>query len=134
MEVGLYCDDDALHVECLQFCFLPLLKEELNHIAQHWNLHKIRPSINQESPPGRPDVLYFLPELKETISYLQAIDEDVKAVTEEMCCDNRALPSDGTLPRLVQMAMEEHNLQMGSTAPEASVLYSEPLYHLESMM
>lgn len=67
-EVGLYCDDDALHVECLQFRFLPLLKEELNHIAQHWNLHKIRPSINQESPPGRPDVLYFLPELKETIS------------------------------------------------------------------
>ena len=56
------------NVECLQFRFLPLLKEELNHIAQHWNLHKIRPSINQESPPGRPDVLYFLPELKETIN------------------------------------------------------------------
>lgn len=56
------------------------------------------------------------------------------AVTEEMCCDNRALPFDGTLPRLIQMAMEEDNLQMASTATEASVLYSELLYHLESMM
>lgn len=56
---GLYCDDDPLHVECLRFCFQPLIQEELNRVAQHWNLHRIRPSLNQESPPGRPDVLYF---------------------------------------------------------------------------
>ena len=99
-EVGLYCDDDSLLIEYLQFYFLPLIKEVLNHIARHWNLHRFRPSLNQESSPERPTVWYFLPELKGTISSLHAFDEAVKAVAEEMCCDNSALPSDGTFAEL----------------------------------
>ena len=83
-DVGLYCDDDPLHEECLQFSFMPLIQEELNRVAQHWNLHRIRPSLNQESPSGRPGFLFFLPELQETNSYLNTVDEDA----EEMCCDN----------------------------------------------
>ena len=133
-DVGLYCDDDPLHVECLRFCFFPLIREELNRIAQHWNLHKIRPSLNQESPPGRPDVLYFLPELREAISYLHTIDEDATVVAEEMCCDNAIAPSDNTFAELAEMVMEGYNLQMPSTASEASILYSELLHHIESMM
>ena len=62
-DVGLYSDNNPLHVECLRFAFVPLLQQELNRVAQHWNLHKIRPSLNQESPPGQPDILYFLPKL-----------------------------------------------------------------------
>lgn len=123
-----------MHVECLRFCFLPLIREELNRIAQHWNLHKIRPSLNQESPPGRPDVWYFLPELREAISYLHTIDEDATVVAEEMCCDNAIAPSDDTFAELAEMVMEEYNLQMPSTASEASILYSELLHHIESMM
>ena len=72
-DVGLYCDDNPLHVECLRFRFIPLLQKELNHVAQQWNLHKIRPSLNQEFPPGQPDVLYFLPELNGVNSYLKSV-------------------------------------------------------------
>ena len=115
-----------MHVECLRFCFLPLIREELNRIAQHWNLHKIRPSLNQESPPG--------PELREAISYLHTIDEDATVVAEEMCCDNAIAPSDDTFAELAEMVMEEYNLQMPSTASEASILYSELLHHIDSMM
>ena len=128
-DIGLYCDDDPLRVECLRFCFMPLIQEELNHVAQHWNLHKIRPSSNQESPPGRPDVLYFLTELKETMKYLHIIDDDAK-----MCFDDRPLPSDDTFAELAEMIMQETNLQMPSTATEASNLYIELLYHIKSLM
>ncbi|KAJ7371621.1 hypothetical protein OS493_024298 [Desmophyllum pertusum] len=131
-DVGLYCDDDPLHVECLRFCFIPLLQEELNRVAQHWNLHQIRPSLNQESPPGRPDVLYFLPELQGASSYLHSVDDEEMSVAEELCCDDRNLPADETFIELAQMVMDDNNLQMPITPEEASTLYSELLYHIET--
>ena len=134
-DVGLYCDDNPLHVECLRFCFIPLLQKELNRVAQHWNLHKIRPSLNQESPPGRPDVLYFLPELNGVNSYLKSVDDDDELlVAEELCCENHVMQADETFVELAQMIMNDNNLQIPRTPVEASNLYSEVLYHIESMI
>ena len=110
-DVGLYCDDNPLHVECLRFRFIPLLQKELNRVAQHWNLHKIRPSLNQESPPGRPDVLYFLPELNGVNSYLKSVDDDDELlVAEELCCENHVMQADETFVELAQMIMNDNNL------------------------
>ena len=75
-DVGLYCDDNPLHVECLRFCFILLLQQEFTPVAQHWNPYKVRPSLDQESPSGQPDVLYFLPELPGVSSYLKHIEDD----------------------------------------------------------
>ena len=41
-----------------------VIQAELNRIAQHWNLHRIRTQNNMEDPSGRPDTLFFLPELE----------------------------------------------------------------------
>ena len=41
---------------------MPVLRAELQRVAQHCNLQEIRPSKNEDSPAGRPDVLYFIPE------------------------------------------------------------------------
>lgn len=133
-DVGLYCDDNLLHVECLRFCFIPLLQQELNRVAQHWNLHKIRPSFNQESPPGRPDVLYFLPELHGVSSYLKSIDDDELLVAEELYCENHIIQADETFVELAQMIMDYNSLQIPRTSVEASDLYSELLYHIENMI
>ena len=46
---GLYCDDDCIEVECLKFCFMNILRDELHRAARLWNLHRIRPSTNVES-------------------------------------------------------------------------------------
>ena len=59
MREGIFCDHDPIHLECLGFCFMPLIQGELNKVATHWNQHKIRPSHNVESPSGRPDVLNY---------------------------------------------------------------------------
>ena len=133
-DVGVYCADDPLHEECLRFSFMPLIQEELNRVAQHWNLHRIRPSLNQESPPGRPDVLFFLPELQETITYLHTVDEDAILVGKDMCCDNQISTSRDRFAELAEIVMEENNLQMPGTPMEASVLYRELLFHIESLM
>ena len=113
---------------------MPLIQEELNRVAQHCNLHRIRPSLNQESPPGRPDVLLFLPELQETISYLHTVDEDAILVGKDMCCGNPISTSYDTFEEIAETFMEENNLQMPGTPMEASVLYKELLFHIESLM
>ena len=63
---GLYHDNDCIAVACLKFCFVPILRDELHGAARLWNLHRILPSTNLESPSGRPDVLFFLPEVSGT--------------------------------------------------------------------
>ena len=83
---GLYDDSDHLHVECLKFGYYPVLKEELHKTARLWNLHKIRPSSNEESPAGRPDVLYHLPEVSGTRNYSIEVDDDDLHIAEGMCC------------------------------------------------
>jgi hypothetical protein len=59
--VGLYNDDNLINQECLRFCFMPVLRDELYSITSYWNTHSIRQVNNSESPAGRPDQLYFIP-------------------------------------------------------------------------
>lgn len=62
---GLYHDDDCIKVECLKFCFMLMLRDELHRAAKLWILHRIRPSKkDMESPSGGPDVLLFLPKCR----------------------------------------------------------------------
>ena len=41
---------------------MDILRDELYRSARLWNNHRIRPSANHESPGGRPDLLFSLPE------------------------------------------------------------------------
>ena len=43
---ALYFDSDVLHVECLKFCYMPVIRAELQRAAIHWNVHRLRPSTN----------------------------------------------------------------------------------------
>lgn len=65
-ESGLYCDSDVIHAQCLGFLYTSILQDELHGAARFGNVHRIRPSSNPESPPGRPDILHFLSDITET--------------------------------------------------------------------
>ena len=83
---GLYCANDALQAECLKFCFMPLIRKELYKVAVLWNLHKIRPTNNAESPSGRPDMLYFVPDVTGGADLKQDVDIDDIELAEQRCC------------------------------------------------
>ena len=72
-------------VECLKFCFMPVVRDKLRIAAIHWNVHRIRPSTNANSPPGKPDTLYFIPLLlaQDIRDHKYAVDINV---AEEVCC------------------------------------------------
>ena len=52
------------HVQFSRFCFMSVVQIELDQTKNLWNNHYIiRKTHNAESPPGRPNVLYFTPTL-----------------------------------------------------------------------
>ena len=73
----------VFHVECLRFCNMDLIKDEVHKFARLWNNHRITPSINCESFSGRPDFLYCLPEISATQNFLVSIDDDEISLCEK---------------------------------------------------
>lgn len=124
---GLFDDDDYVHQQCLKFCFMPLIRAELQRVAQHWNLHKIRPSRNEESPAGRPDVLYFLPEVEGKESYLNEVSIDEVDVAMDVCCEDPEDDVSETFRELARILMNEHALRMPTNPHEAENLYCQLL-------
>lgn len=121
---GLYNDDNVIHRECLKFCFMDLIKSELHRVVLEWNVHRIRPSTNLESPSGKPDLLYFLPELTGVQDYCTPIDMDEIEIAERMCAER--LQAKGCGPAfqgLAEMIMEDEKLDMPTTIDDARQLY-----------
>ena len=133
-DIGLYCDSDLIHVECLRFCYMHILQDELQRAARLWNLHRIRPSSNPESPPGRPDMLYFLPEITSTEDYITTLDMDDVEIADEMCCP-RDLPSpcSPAFKDLADLIMVDKGLQMPRNPEEAKSLYLELLSNIKDV-
>ena len=135
-DLGQFSDANPLQVDCIRFCFSPLIQAELNRVARHWNLHKVRPSSNNESPPGRPDVLLFLPQLINTADYKTPAPSDEIEIATEMCSTN----GDETVQcceeflDLAELIMEDEGLNHPSTADEALVLYRKLVICFEKLL
>ncbi|CAH3196632.1 unnamed protein product [Porites evermanni] len=68
---------------CLQFCYTTFLQRELYEVACLWNTHRIRPYPNQDTPAGKPDMLFFLPEITDSQDYKTYVDKDDLQTAEE---------------------------------------------------
>ncbi|XP_020913306.1 uncharacterized protein LOC110250983 [Exaiptasia diaphana] len=121
---GLFDNSNDFHVECLRFCYMPLLKEELQRVARHWNLHKIRPSTNENSPHGRPDSIYFLPEANGTRSYVHEVTTVDLMVAKDTCCDIQTDDFSSNFSELCQIIIHDKNLH----APAVNIEQAERLY------
>ena len=49
------------HIECVRYCFMNVVQNDLNNFVSFWNCHRIRHSPGAGCPAGIPDELYFLP-------------------------------------------------------------------------
>ena len=132
---GQFSDANLLHVDCIRYCFTSLIQGELNRVARHWNLHKIRPSSNTESSPGRPDVLFFLPQLLNAADYKTPAPSDEIEIATEMCCTNvgETVCCDVFMD-LAKLIMEDEGLNHPSTTDEALVLYRKLVICFEKLL
>ena len=133
-DFGLYCDGYVVHVECLKFCYMHLIRDELQKTAFQWNLHHIRPSTNPNFPSGRLDTLYFMPSLTrgQIRDYKYAIvDDDIDVAEEVFCCD---LPPDylDSFSQLATLIMNEHRFHQPETPEAAREIYIKLLDVIEN--
>ncbi|XP_073254905.1 uncharacterized protein [Porites lutea] len=132
---GLYCDANAVHEECLLFCYITIIREELQRVARLWNLHRIRPSTrNNSSPHGRPCLLYHHPEMTGATDCKHDVDIDDLDVARDMCCDDLPLESTPEFNALAQVIMTEEGLRMPENANEAQNLYLILVNEIEKLL
>ncbi|XP_072038411.1 uncharacterized protein [Amphiura filiformis] len=58
---NLYSKGDELHRECLCFCFMGILQQELDQVKAEWNCHRMQRSRGV-CPAGKPNILFASPE------------------------------------------------------------------------
>lgn len=70
---------------CLWFCFAHLLQDDLDKVKEHWNTHLIRGS-RYDTISGRPDELFFLPELHGGEDGLlhPILDDEIQSIRENL--------------------------------------------------
>ena len=60
--IGLLNVEDQVHIACLRFCFMHLIKRDLDNMVADWNTHHIRARKQDGNIPGKPDKMFHLPE------------------------------------------------------------------------
>ena len=57
---GFLDSSNVLVIEAIRYCFIHLIRKDLEEVAIRWNQHLLAPSRHSVLPRGRPDSLYFL--------------------------------------------------------------------------
>ena len=73
--LNLFTNDDPVFVENIRFCYMNILRKELNSVTTDWNSHLISPS-RYVNPRGRPDTMYHLPHLYHKEDFSIRVDEE----------------------------------------------------------
>ena len=97
-----------------------IIREELYRFAIQWNLQKMRPSRNEDSPCGRSDLLYHVPELNGARDLMIPVSLDDLEVAEQMC--SISIPEHGCSEEFLDLAsiiMHENELTMPTTPDDA---------------
>ena len=95
----------------------------------------IRQSANELSPSGRPDTVFFIPEVFNSTSYLQEVDPLDLAVAKDVCCEIPQDASFETFSELAQMIMSENNIESpGIDIDKIERLYIDLLEHIQAIV
>ncbi|KAJ7371569.1 hypothetical protein OS493_024244 [Desmophyllum pertusum] len=101
-DLGLFNGSDPVHQECIRFCFMQILRNELHQVAELWNQHQIASSKfgNSSGPRGRPDCMFFLPHLYNSEDYKLPVDlhEIEEFIHESTMCPADLVKSLRNLP------------------------------------
>lgn len=117
--VGVIDASLALHIQAIRFVYLKLLRYELQNIVTWWNTHHIRQSRNVSSPAGKPDIMFHMPELYGTMSYLMPLDPNSLDIISPFL--TRDIPDN--LPiygEIFQTIMEEYNMTLPTNLDAAA--------------
>lgn len=85
--LGIIDTSNDIHIECIRYCYLNLLRRELRLIRVQWNTHHIRANRASYSPAGKPDIMFHFPEIYGVQSYLNRICPEDVGILVELACE-----------------------------------------------
>ena len=88
----LFNNTDPVEIECLRFCFLPLIQGHLNVFKDYWNMHRIRHQKTVDGAYGIPDVMFYQPEMFGKNDKSLPLPCDLEAL-DEICNRYLTVPS-----------------------------------------
>lgn len=112
-------------MECLWFCFASLIQQDLNHVKDHWNSHYIR-SSRHETVSGRPNELFYLPEIHGAQNFLQPVNANQCQHVEE---NHITAEETNEFQEYFSYVMEQSTLSAPETWREGLDLYNHLLFY-----
>lgn len=94
-ESGAYNNNNIKQTDCLRFCIMNLIQQDLDEVRRYWNTHRIRPSVGARCPAGIPDRLYYLPHPPATDCMLRRQDplppDVLLEIEQPRVCENEEI-------------------------------------------
>lgn len=96
---GHFTIGDDLHITLVQYCYMRIIREELEEVKFAWNHHRIRKQKSGDIVPGIPELLYNVPEIlgnPQCQNYLHDIDvnDERFQFLKSQCCFQNDLNDD----------------------------------------
>lgn len=94
----------------------------LDDVAYQWQIHKIRPAKNQNSPNGKPVLMYTMPEMFGGSDYICSINVQKLAVADDICTGH-ASKCDETIMELCDALLADYGINKPKSVEDLCVLY-----------
>lgn len=102
---------------------MSIIQKDLDSIRIRWNSHKIRATRRQECPPGKADVLYYLPDIHGVQDCKLPFNNNFSEMLHPLKREKNPFGCDRIFADAFRLLMTENNWQIPSTHDEALVLY-----------
>lgn len=124
INLQIYDSSNEIHCQLLQFCFTPVIRENLDNLVEYWNNHKVRRVSYSQSAAGIPEVMYTVPEIYGKRDHRQNVDTDVIKFADEVL--GKPLREYGCSDEFAEICLElmlECSFTMPSSVFEAAELF-----------
>lgn len=128
-DMNTFDENNPIHTECLKYCFMHIIQAELHRIAEHWNLHEIRAQKHSNIPCGKPDMMYFVPEMFGGRDFGHQVNHEDVTLCLQMYSSHKRMYSED-IEELIHLLLPNH-FQKPVGADDALALYMELLQLIE---
>ncbi|XP_061191700.1 uncharacterized protein LOC133199914 [Saccostrea echinata] len=91
---GHFTIGEKLHITLVQYCYMQIIRKELEEVKLAWNYHRIRKQKTGDVVPGIPELLYHVPEMlgnpqcRNYIHQINVNDEKLQFLKDQCCFEN----------------------------------------------
>lgn len=122
------------HLQVIRFCFMGIIQKELDDMKYMWNTHYIREVKNSECPSGRPNVLYYMPEMSNGRKCSFPISRHDIQEAQYFCHPSSLIGCTEEYRELISSIMINKGLQLPVTADEAKQLFVALVNEIELLV